>query len=69
MIPRFGFLAFLATAFALSADLFTMFFFFELMGGCAFVPTGYRVDQPGPLQAGQQPGHGSTRHFGGFSQC
>jgi multicomponent Na+:H+ antiporter subunit D len=44
-----GFLAGM-TGFALSADLFTMFVFFELMGVCAFALTGYRVDQPGPLQ-------------------
>src|SRR5207247_8220992 len=47
-------LVFLAgmVGFALSADLFNMFVFFELMGVCAFTLTGYRIDQPGPLQGG-----------------
>jgi multicomponent Na+:H+ antiporter subunit D len=44
-----GFLAGM-TGFALAADLFTMFVFFELMGVCAFALTAYRIDEPGPLQ-------------------
>jgi multicomponent Na+:H+ antiporter subunit D len=36
--------------FALSADLFNMFVFLELMGVCAFALTGYQVERPGPIQ-------------------
>jgi len=45
-------LCFLAgmVGFALSDDLFNLFVFFELMGIAAFALTGYRIDEPGPLQ-------------------
>jgi len=45
-------LAFLGAmcGFALSGDLFDMFVFFELMGAVAYALTGYRIEEPGPLQ-------------------
>lgn len=45
-------LAFLAAmcGFALSADVFNMFVWFELMGVAAYALSGYRVEQLGPLQ-------------------
>jgi multicomponent Na+:H+ antiporter subunit D len=36
--------------FALSGDLFNMFVWFELMGAAAYALTGYRVEEPSPLQ-------------------
>lgn len=45
-------LAFLGgmTGFALTADLFDLFVFFELMGVAAFALTGWHADERGPLQ-------------------
>ena len=45
-------LVFLAgmSGFALSGDLFNMFFWFELMSVAAFALTGYRVEEASPLQ-------------------
>ncbi|MFF0752668.1 complex I subunit 5 family protein [Streptomyces sp. NPDC004267] len=39
-----------ATGFALTGDLFNAFVFFELMGVAAYALTGYRVEEPRPLQ-------------------
>lgn len=36
--------------FALTADLFDAFVFFELMGAAAYALTGYRIEDPRPLQ-------------------
>lgn len=36
--------------FALTGDLFDAFVFFELMGACAYALTGYRVEEPRPVQ-------------------
>ncbi|MFE0510695.1 complex I subunit 5 family protein [Streptomyces sp. NPDC058964] len=36
--------------FALTGDLFNMFVFFELMGAAAYALTGYRIEDPRPLQ-------------------
>ena len=53
-LPLFHILVLLFLAgmvgFALSDDLFNLFVFFQLMGIPAFALTGYRVDEPGPLQ-------------------
>lgn len=38
------------TGFALTGDLFNAFVFFELMGVAAYALTGYRVEDPRPLQ-------------------
>src|ERR671936_909033 len=45
-------LVFLAamSGFALSGDLFNMFVWFELMGVAAYALTGYRIEEPSPLQ-------------------
>ncbi|MFI8521852.1 complex I subunit 5 family protein [Streptomyces sp. NPDC085481] len=39
-----------ATGFALTGDLFNAFVFFELMGVAGYALTGYRVEEPRPLQ-------------------
>lgn len=36
--------------FALTGDLFNAFVFFELMGAAAYALTGYRIEDPRPLQ-------------------
>lgn len=38
------------TGFALTGDLFDAFVFFELMGAAAYALTGYRIEDPRPLQ-------------------
>ncbi|NMH96448.1 NADH-quinone oxidoreductase subunit D [Pseudonocardia sp. K10HN5] len=45
-------LAFLAgmTGFALTGDLFNAFVFFELMSAAAYALTGFKIEEPGPLQ-------------------
>jgi multicomponent Na+:H+ antiporter subunit D len=59
-------LVFLAgmSGFALSADLFDMFVFLELMGVCAFALTGYQVERPGPIQGALN--FAVTNSIGGF---
>jgi multicomponent Na+:H+ antiporter subunit D len=37
-------------AFALTGDLFDLFVFFELMSVAAYALTGYKIEEPGPLQ-------------------
>jgi multicomponent Na+:H+ antiporter subunit D len=50
---------------ALTGDLFNFFVFFELMGVAAYVLTGYKVEDPGPLQGALN--FAITNSVGGFA--
>jgi len=51
--------------FALTSDLFNVFVFFELMGLVAYALTGYKVEEPSPLQGALAMG--ITNSVGSFS--
>lgn len=52
------------TGFALTGDLFNMFVFFELMGVCAYAPTGIKTEEPSSVQGALN--FGIISSFGGY---